>query len=217
MISLVKWVPVWIPFVRTNFHSDSQLLYLWITIYDEDIFESSCAEKPFRNYHINPLTSEPGLYLRVWRNVVNIMTGRFNGFLCVWSAAMGLTRQDRGVLNTLRPRLNRRPFADDIFKCIFLNENVLISIKISLKFIPKGPINNIPALVQVMAWRRPGDKPLTEPMVVRLLTHICVTRPQWVNCFPWAGFLSNKIGALMRNPIHSLMRCGFSSAPHGLT
>ena len=32
-----------------------------------------------------------------------------------------------------------------------------------------------------MAWRRPGDKPLSEPMMVSLLTHICVTRPQWVN------------------------------------
>ena len=82
--------------------------------------------------------------------------------------------------NTLRPRQNGHHFADDIFKSIFLNENVLISIKISLKFIPKGPINNIPALVQIMAWRRPGDKPLSEPMMVRLLTHICVTRPQWV-------------------------------------
>ena len=49
--------------------------------------------------------------------------------------------------NTLRPRQNGRHFADDIFKCIFLNENVLISIKISLKFVPKGQINNIPALV----------------------------------------------------------------------
>ena len=38
-----------------------------------------------------------------------------------------------------------------IFKCIFLNENVLILIKISLKFVPKGPINSIPALVQIMA------------------------------------------------------------------
>ena len=37
--------------------------------------------------------------------------------------------------------------ADDIFKCILLNENVWISIKISLKFIPKGPIDNITALV----------------------------------------------------------------------
>ena len=50
-----------------------------------------------------------------------------------------------------------------------------------MKFVPKGPINNIPALVQIMAWRRPGDKPLSEPMMVILTTHICVTRPQWVN------------------------------------
>ena len=83
-------------------------------------------------------------------------------------------------VNTLRPRQNGRCFPDDIFKCIFLNENVYISIKISLKFVPKGPINNIPALVQIMAWCRPGDKPLPEPMMVSLLTHICVNRPQWV-------------------------------------
>ena len=43
----------------------------------------------------------------------------------------------------------------------FFNENVQISIEISLRFVPKGPINNIPALVQIMAWRRPGDKPLS--------------------------------------------------------
>ena len=85
------------------------------------------------------------------------------------------------VLNTLRPRQNGRHFADDTFKYIFLNENVRISAKISLKFVPKGPINNIPALVQIMAWRRPGGKPLSEPMMVRLPTHTCVTRPQWVN------------------------------------
>ena len=47
--------------------------------------------------------------------------------------------------------------ADNIFKCIFLNENERIPIKISLKFVPKGPINNNPALVQVMVWRRTGD------------------------------------------------------------
>ena len=85
------------------------------------------------------------------------------------------------VLNSLRPRLNRRPFADDIFKCIFLNENEWILPRISLKFVPKVQINKIPALVQIMAWCRPGDKPLSEPMMVNLLTHICVTRPQWVN------------------------------------
>ena len=81
--------------------------------------------------------------------------------------------------NTLRLRQNGRHFADDIFKRIFLNENIWIPIKISLKFVPKGSINNIPALVQIMAWRRPGDKPLSEPMMLNLPTHICVTRPQW--------------------------------------
>ena len=81
--------------------------------------------------------------------------------------------------NTLRPGQNGRHFADDIFKCIFVNENVWIPIKISLKFVPEGPINNIAALVQIMAWRRPGDKPLSEPMMVRLPTHISVTQPQW--------------------------------------
>ena len=87
----------------------------------------------------------------------------------------------RWSFNTLRPRQDGRHFSDGIFKCVFLNGNVLISIKISLKFVPKGPINNMPALVQIMAWRLPGDKPLSEPMMVRLPTHICITRPQWVN------------------------------------
>ena len=59
------------------------------------------------------------------------------------------------IFNTLRPRQNERHFADDILKCILLNENVWIPIKISTKFVPKGPINNIPALVEIMAWRRP--------------------------------------------------------------
>ena len=73
------------------------------------------------------------------------------------------------------------PFADDIFKCISLNEIIWIPIKISPKFVPKGPINNIPAMVQIMAWRRPGDKPLSETMMVSLPTHRCVARPQSVN------------------------------------
>ena len=84
-------------------------------------------------------------------------------------------------VNTLGPRQDGRLFPDDTFKRIFLNVNIIISNKISLKFVPKGPINNIPTLVQIMAWRRPGDKPLSEPMMVSLMTHICVTRPQWVN------------------------------------
>ena len=87
-------------------------------------------------------------------------------------------------INTLRPRQNGRRFTADTFKRIFSDESVRISIKILLKFVPKGPINNNPALVQIMAWCRSGDKPLSEPMMVSLLTHLCVTRPQWVK-FCW--------------------------------
>ena len=73
------------------------------------------------------------------------------------------------------------------FANAFFNDNVSTSIKISLKFVP---IYNIPALVQIMAWWCPGTKPLSEPMMVSLLTHICVTRPQWI-----------KIDAIHRTPI----------------
>ena len=57
--------------------------------------------------------------------------------------------------------------ADDSFKCIFLNAKDKIPIRISFKFVPRSLIDNIPALFQIMAWRRPGDKPLSEPMLTQ--------------------------------------------------
>ena len=57
--------------------------------------------------------------------------------------------------------------SDDNFKYIFLNENDKIPIRISLKFVSRGSIVNKPALVQVMAWRRTGDKPLPELMLTQ--------------------------------------------------
>ena len=99
-----------------------------------------------------------------------------------------------GRFNTLRLRQDGCRYPDDTFERIFLNENVIIFIKISLKFVAICPINNIPALVQIMAWRRPGDKPLTEPMmVVRLPTHICVTQPQWVKFHRVSQYLVNVV------------------------
>ena len=92
--------------------------------------------------------------------------------MVVYAPLTGIT------VKTLTPRQNGRYFADETFERIFLNENVRISIKISMKFVPKGPVNNIPALVQIMAWRQPGDKPFSEPMLFSLLTQICVIRPQ---------------------------------------
>ena len=79
-------------------------------------------------------------------------------WLLVWRMA---------CVNSSPPGQNGRRSADDTFKRIFLNENVRISIEISLKFVPKRSINNIPALVQIMAWRRIGDKPLSKPMPTR--------------------------------------------------
>ena len=101
-----------------------------------------------------------------------------------------LSFHNRWMLNTLRPRQNSGRFADDILDCVLLNENVWISIKISLKFLPNGPINNVPALVPIMTWRRPGDKPSSEPMMVSLLTHTCATRPQWVKYMNYHFFSS---------------------------
>ena len=67
------------------------------------------------------------------------------------------------------------------FEIHFLEWKCIILIKISLKFVPKGQINDIPLLVQIMASHQPGDKPLPEPMMVSLLAYICITRPQWLN------------------------------------
>ena len=61
--------------------------------------------------------------------------------------------------------VNGSLFPDDIFRCIFMNEKFCILVRISLKFVPKCPIDNNPALVQIMAWRQIGNKPLSEPML----------------------------------------------------
>ena len=125
---------------------------------------------------INPRLSRPYLdqnLLRRWYIF-------FLSYIYMFSCSVSV----RTSFNTLRPRPNGRHFPDDIFKSVLLNENVQISIKISLKFVPKGPISNIPSLVQIMDWRRSCDKPLSEPMMISLLTHICVVWPQWVNIMP---------------------------------
>ena len=83
----------------------------------------------------------------------------------------------------IKAKTNGRLFVDDIFKYIFLNENVGISIKISSKIVPTTPINNIVILVHIMAWPRPGDGQLSKPVLVRLLPHICHSVSVCVKCF----------------------------------
>ena len=135
------------------------------------------------NYIQGPLLSKHPIFQHAKYTLSHVLSGK------VWDICQEYFRKKwvmspYNYFNSLRPRPNRRHFTDDIFKCIFKNENEWISHRISLKFVPKVRVNNIPALVQIMAWRRPGDKPLSEAMLVSLLTHICVTRPQWVNSSP---------------------------------
>ena len=126
----------------------------------------------------------------------------------VMQASLTMVRDD--ISNTLRPRQNGRHFAEDTFNHIFVNENIRISIKFSLKFVPKGPINNIPSLVHIMALCRPGDKPISEPEMFSLLTHICVTPPQWIKWkhFPcYWPFVSGTHWSLVDSP-HKGQWCG---------
>ena len=93
-----------------------------------------------------------------------------------------------------------------IFSDAFRKWQFYILIEISLKFVPKGPIDNIPLLVEVMAWYRSGDKPLSEAMMVSLLTHICVTGPQCIN-------------AVQSNPILTfvVLRCKYTQIRPGVS
>ena len=72
------------------------------------------------------------------------------------------------MLNSSPPGQKAAILAENIFKCIFVNENDRILLQISLKFVPRSPTDNKWALVQVMAWRPIGDKPLPEPMIAQL-------------------------------------------------
>ena len=81
-------------------------------------------------------------------------------FIHIW-----LKYVPNGAISMLRPIQNVHHFLENI----------------SLNFVPKDPINNIPALVQIMAWHEPGNKSLSKPMMTTLLTHICLNLSQWVN------------------------------------
>ena len=103
-------------------------------------------------------------------------------------------------INTLRPRQCGRHFLDNILIWIFLNENVWIWCKISLRFIPKDPINNISALVQIMDWC--PTKQATSHYLEQWYLDISITWPQCVNlgCIPSMFFLlANQCQWLRKN------------------
>ena len=69
------------------------------------------------------------------------------------------------------------------FQCVFLNEIYEYRLRFHWNFFLRFEFNNIPELVKIVACHPPGHKPLSESIKVSLLTHICVTRPQWVNAY----------------------------------
>ena len=107
-----------------------------------------------------------------------------------WAAYLWFSRDEWYIpqrlrnISALMSTQNGCHFADDSFKCSLLNENVYILIKISSKFVPMGSMKYIKTSDPIMNCRWPGDRPQSEPMLVRLLTHICFTRPRWVEMFP---------------------------------
>ena len=142
--------------------------------------------KYFMARHVNLCLLDPFYRFQQYLKyvvILNVMKHLFIGF-CVKTQLKHINQYSVlkvQYINTLKPRHNGRHFADDIFTCIFLNGNVLISITSSLKFVDKVPMNEIPALIQIMAWRHPGDMPLSEPVMVSFPVHICITRLTWVN------------------------------------
>ena len=104
-----------------------------------------------------------GVQIKIDRYTENELhfRGRYN--ILVWTVLIFIQ------FNSSSLGQNGHHFADDIFKCIFINEKFCISIQILQKFVPNGPINNKSALVQVMTWRWTGDKPLPETMLTHFI------------------------------------------------
>ena len=120
------------------------------------------------------------------------------GVIIAW---LNITQYSHAVINTLRLRQIGHCFPDDIFKCIFLNENIWISIKISLKFVSKGPINNFPALVEIMAWRCPGTSHSSHYLNQWWLDYRCINPWLSLNELRHNKYYTAKLQKLTHNSI----------------
>ena len=104
-----------------------------------------------------------------------------------------ILRYEKRCISTYRSWNNRAaivetmfsyfPFRGQHFQMHFLERKSCALIAISLNFVPRGPYDNKLAWVQVTAWRRTGDKPSSEPMLLGSMTHICSTRERWIKIY----------------------------------
>ena len=168
--SIITWVHQWVNTLRSQ--------QTWpLTIVEADTFSFSWIQdlyfdskmhlkmlsgkwQPFC-LGLNVLRSEPWwsrsvMPYGVWS------TMEFMGHWVQWVYHHRLT-----LINSSSPGQNRHHFIEGMLKCIFLNKNIWISNKIWLECIPWGLIHSVSALVQMMAWRHPGEKPLSEPMLTQ--------------------------------------------------
>ena len=102
-----------------------------------------------------------------WKNRFNVSSAKWRPFWVNKLMTGDAYMHQWTWVHSSPPKQNGHHFADDIFKCIFCNEKSSILFWISLKFLPKGPIDNKSVLVQVMPWCWIGDKPLPEPMLIQ--------------------------------------------------
>ena len=117
-----------------------------------------------------PYTTKGKEYLVLDADSHEVQYGLRNRACKFWSKILPQMKDlERSKFNSSHPGQIGRHFTDDIFRCIFVNEKFCILINISLKFIPKGQRKNIPGLVQIMAWCRIGDNPLSEPMLIQFI------------------------------------------------
>ena len=170
--------------VKHGFSTYLPTCILWcFSLWQVHIVQFPCTFAMYSSYSIQNISVRWQILIHfwVWVWITNATTAKAIAWIvgCAvywWATCLWM------LIYTLRPRQNGRHFAVDHFKCIFWSVNTWISIITSLKFLLKGPTENNPALVYIVAWRRPGVKPLSEPMMVNSLTRICITQPQWVNC-----------------------------------
>ena len=116
------------------------------------------------SYWLKPTTSQTDYCRIAWQHRTNVSL--------FWTLGMAFRINLEGcskhmAITHMKPEQNGWHLTDDTFKHILLNKNYCILIEISLKFVPKGPIDNNSALVEVMAWCRTGTKSLPQPMMTK--------------------------------------------------
>ena len=153
--SFLYWFDVEKTILRLSFYANRNSHIDRVDLYPESTTELTCA--------------------RLWVNVIYYMEGH------IYITEVTLLPFSLGLHVNLSPPWQNGPhFADDIFKCIILNEKFCILIRISLKFVPMGPIDNKSALVQLNSLT--PNKPLPETMLTQFTnSYISDTRRKWVN------------------------------------